>query len=68
MTSIADLLFRHILSEKKTVYLVGAQQEQIEKAVSILLEQYPKMRIAGYRDGYFRRKKKYKKNVKNSPS
>lgn len=66
MTSIADLLFRHILSEKKTVYLVGAQQEQIEKAVSILLEQYPKMRIAGYRDGYFSSKEEIQEECKKT--
>lgn len=53
MTSIAASLFGHILSEKKTIYLIGARQEQIEKVVVILLKQYPELQIAGYRNGYF---------------
>ena len=44
--------------------MVGAQQEQIEKAVSILLEQYPTMRIAGYRDGYFSSKEEIQEECK----
>lgn len=53
MTSIAASLFGHILSGKKTVYLIGARQEQIERAAAILAEQYPGLRITGYRNGYF---------------
>lgn len=53
MTSIAASLFEHIQSGKKTVYLIGARQEQVERAAAILTEQYPGLRIAGYRNGYF---------------
>lgn len=53
MTSIAASLFQHALVGKKTVYLIGAKSGQIELAVEILRKQYPEIRIAGYRDGYF---------------
>lgn len=53
MTSIAASLFLHILSEKKTIYLIGARQKQIERSVEILLDQYPELQIVGYRNGYF---------------
>lgn len=53
MTSIAPLLFQHSISEKKTVYLIGANREGIERSVEILLGEFPGLQIAGYRDGYF---------------
>lgn len=53
MTSLAAQLFNHALSEKKTIYLVGAPQEHIENSVRILLKQYHGMQIVGYRNGYF---------------
>jgi glycosyltransferase family 26 len=53
MTSIVTLLFRHSISRKKTIYLIGATLNQIERSVEILQRQFPELRIVGYRDGYF---------------
>lgn len=53
MVSVASLLFHHLQSENKTVYLIGATQEQIERSVDTLRKQYSEIRIAGYRNGYF---------------
>lgn len=53
MTSIASSLFQHAISEMKSVYVVGAKQEQVERSVEILKRQYPELQIAGYRNGYF---------------
>lgn len=53
MTSIASSLFQHAISEKKSVYVVGAKQKQVERSVEILKMQYPELQIAGYRNGYF---------------
>jgi len=36
-----------------SVYLLGAKKEVIEKVVEYVREQYPNLRVAGYRDGYF---------------
>jgi UDP-N-acetyl-D-mannosaminouronate:lipid I N-acetyl-D-mannosaminouronosyltransferase len=38
----------------KTFYLVGAQQEVIEKTVSGLQSEYPGIKIVNYRNGYLR--------------
>lgn len=53
MTSIADSLFRYAQSNEKTVFLIGATQEEVEWSVCILKEHYPGLEIAGYRNGYF---------------
>lgn len=38
----------------KTFYLVGAKQEVIDATVSKLKEQFPKLNIIGYRNGYIK--------------
>ncbi len=51
-----DLMNRLIeLSAQKgyRLYLLGAKQKVIERAIAALREQYPTIRIAGYRNGYF---------------
>lgn len=53
MTSIVTLLFQHSISQEKTIYLIGATLNQIERSVEILQRQFPELRIVGYRDGYF---------------
>jgi UDP-N-acetyl-D-mannosaminouronate:lipid I N-acetyl-D-mannosaminouronosyltransferase len=40
--------------QDKTFYLVGAQQEVIEKTVSSLQNQFPGIKIVNYRNGYLR--------------
>jgi len=52
MTSVAFSLFRHAQSECKSIYLIGAKQEQAELSAMILRKQYPGLRIVGYRNGY----------------
>jgi N-acetylglucosaminyldiphosphoundecaprenol N-acetyl-beta-D-mannosaminyltransferase len=36
-----------------SVYILGAKQEVLETAVANLREQHPRLRFAGYRNGYF---------------
>ena len=38
---------------KAIFYIVASKQEQVEKAVEIFRERYPKVKFAGYRNGYF---------------
>ncbi len=52
MTSVALSLFHHAQSKYKSIYIIGARQRQIEQSVKILRNQYPKIRITGYRNGY----------------
>lgn len=53
MTSMAPELFDFAEKNDKTLYIVASKQEQVEKAVGIFKERYPKLKFAGYRNGYF---------------
>ena len=53
MTSMAPELFSYAEEHGKTIYIVASKQEQVEKAVEIFREWYPKVKFAGYRNGYF---------------
>lgn len=53
MTSMAPGLFAYAAEHGKSVYIVASKQEQVEKAVEIFRERFPKVKFAGYRNGYF---------------
>lgn len=53
MTSLAPLLLGYAEREEKTIYVVASKHEQVEKAVEVFRERYPRIRIIGYRNGYF---------------
>lgn len=53
MTSMAPELFAYAEEHGKSIYIVASKQEQVEKAVEIFRERYPKVKFAGYRNGYF---------------
>lgn len=53
MTSMAPELFAYAEKHGKTIYIVASKQEQVIKAVEIFRERYPKVKFAGYRNGYF---------------
>ncbi len=53
MTSLAPELLAYAETNDKSVYIVASRQEQVEKAVGIFKERYPKLTIAGFRNGYF---------------
>lgn len=53
MTSLAPQLLNYLVESRKTLYIVASGQEQVEYAVKIFKEQYPELRIAGFRNGYF---------------
>lgn len=53
MTSMAPELFAYAAKYRKTIYILASKQGQVEKAVEIFRERYPKVKFAGYRNGYF---------------
>lgn len=53
MTSMAPLLFDYAENNGKSIYIVASKQDEVEKAVGIFKERYPKLDIIGYRNGYF---------------
>ena len=53
MTSLAPELLSYAETHNKSVYIVASRQDQVEKAVGIFMERYPKLDVVGYRNGYF---------------
>ncbi len=53
MTSLAPKLLSYAETHNKSIYIVASRQEQVEKAVGIFMERYPKLSVVGYRNGYF---------------
>ena len=65
MTSMAPELFAYAAEHGKSVYIVASKQEQVEKAVEIFRERYPKVRFAGYRNGYFANEEEMNQEAKH---
>lgn len=65
MTSMAPELFAYAEEHSKSVYVAASKQEQVEKAVEIFHERYPKVKFAGYRNGYFSSEEEMDKETKH---
>ena len=52
MTSLAPEVFNDAIEKDESVYFIGTKPGIIDKAVENIRENFPKLRIAGYRDGY----------------
>lgn len=53
MTSLAPTVFEDAIETSKSIYFVGTKPGVINLAVENIRSLYPKLKIAGYRDGYF---------------
>ena len=71
-TSLAPIVFKQCSLEKKSVFIIGAKDEQIPLSVKSLKKQYPELNIVGFNSGYFKsvdHRKEVIKNIKQlSPS
>lgn len=65
MTSLAPELLSYAEANNKSVYIVASRQEQVEKAVGIFKERYPKLMVAGYRNGYFASEKEQEEETRH---
>lgn len=65
MTSLAPLMLEYAEKNSKTLYIVASRQEQVERAVEIFRERYPRLRFAGYRNGYFSSEKEMDEEAKH---
>ena len=65
MTSMAPELFRFAENNGKMLYIVASKQEQVEKAVEIFKERYPKLSLWVVVMGILFRNKKWmrKRNI-----
>ena len=50
---LMEALFARAEASGDSVYILGARQEVLERAVEELLRRHPRLQIAGYRNGYF---------------
>ncbi|GHT82397.1 UDP-N-acetyl-D-mannosaminuronic acid transferase [Spirochaetia bacterium] len=48
-----DFLLNYYQDTDKSVYFLGAKESVIEIFINVVKKSYPKLKIAGYRDGYF---------------
>ena len=64
MTSVAPILFKYAVNNRKTVYIVASRQEQVEKAAEILKQRYPALCFVGLRNGYFENEQDVEDEVK----
>jgi N-acetylglucosaminyldiphosphoundecaprenol N-acetyl-beta-D-mannosaminyltransferase len=53
MTSLVPVIFNNLILNNKSVYFIGAQQDQVEEFCKIIHKSFQKLNIAGYRNGYF---------------
>lgn len=53
MTSMAKDLFECLNKSGESIYFIGAKKDEIRKSVDIIRNSYPKIHVAGFRDGYF---------------
>ena len=53
MTSLASRLFLFSQEQGKKIYIIGSRQEEIERFLGIVREDYPNLDIAGFRNGFF---------------
>lgn len=53
MTSLAEPVFERCSDENLSVFLIGAKEAEIERAVDVFAQGYPELDICGYRNGFF---------------
>ena len=53
---IVQELFQILDENNKSIYLLGAKREVLEKLVEKIIADYPNLRVAGYEDGYVKDK------------
>ena len=53
MTSLAPKILKDAVRHKRSIYVVGAKQDQLEWALATLQERYKGINIIGHRNGYF---------------
>lgn len=54
MTSLAPIIFNEAINYKKSIFLVGTTQENLEKSVKNIKNNFKGINIIGFRNGYFK--------------
>jgi exopolysaccharide biosynthesis WecB/TagA/CpsF family protein len=53
MTSFAPVVFEHAQRFQERVYIIGSTSENVQRAIDVLCNFYPKLIVCGSRNGYF---------------
>jgi len=53
MTSIVPYIFRIAVENDLKIFFLGTHPVSIKQAMSVFRENYPKLKISGYKNGYF---------------
>ncbi|TKJ39025.1 glycosyltransferase [candidate division LCP-89 bacterium B3_LCP] len=53
-TDLMEQLVKRAAEKGHSIFFLGAKAEVVQKVVKIFTEKYPDLKVAGYRDGYFR--------------
>jgi N-acetylglucosaminyldiphosphoundecaprenol N-acetyl-beta-D-mannosaminyltransferase len=62
---VIDVFFNMAEGNPFNIYLLGAKLEIISKAANILKEKFPKAKIVGFKDGYFRNEEEVIAEIKD---
>lgn len=52
-TSIADAFFERAQAENLSLYIIGSDPDSIEKFIVLVVGKYPRLKISGWRHGFF---------------
>lgn len=64
MVGVAPWLFSYADENHKSVYIIGAEEYELEKALKIFQAHYPNMKIAGFRNGFFNDENEISEEIK----
>lgn len=53
-TDLMEKLVEHAAAKGYSIYFLGAKPEVVRKVIAVYKAKYPGLKVAGYRDGYFR--------------
>ena len=56
-TTVAKDLFSYLSHSVRSIYFIGASEDEIARSIANYKRAYPKMNIIGYRNGFFRTKR-----------
>lgn len=65
MTSMAKEVFQYASNEKKTVYFVGASENNLKVAICKITKDFPALNIVGSRNGFFSDEEDLRQEIDN---
>ncbi|NQX82703.1 MAG: WecB/TagA/CpsF family glycosyltransferase, partial [Flavobacteriaceae bacterium] len=64
-TSLATTIFENVSNTQKSIYFIGSEEVHINKFIKTISSNFPKMKISGYRNGFFNSEEEKIETIKN---